>query len=367
MSYPVDLNNTRQDAIVEQDNGLNPENTVGFETWMPPRKRAKTKEEKEIRKIQRILRNRKAAQKSRDRKRNYVVTLEKKCSVMKQIVDELQSKIDIKSLLSDKGMWDNYLQLEQDTDLSSSTPAANTSSFTGNTDSSSTLAASWAAEVEASIRGKDNKSNTKVSFGEKKQIRVKSEDNGIQSTPARSTEQLTPVTSGYSAQSISPYVSSSDCESDGSKKSVVEATPVSLATSTPNKYDFKPTQGQTVSQALMQGLFNPSEWQSTHLNSEIYQPFILGDFESTKTSEDSFEINNQYEFDHHNPQINALHQPNHSINSLFVEDIGRNPEQITDLAMDISTYEEDELLCTHSEVDIDYELNLKMVSDDFLL
>lgn len=367
MSFSVDLNNIRQDSVVDQDSGLNPENTVGFETWMPPRKRAKTKEEKEIRKIQRILRNRKAAQKSRDRKRNYVVTLEKKCNVMKQILDELQYKIDIKSLLSDKGMWNNYLDLEKETDLSS-TPAPSTSSTTGNTSSTSTIAASWAAEVEAT-RGKDSKvNNRKGSFGEKNQVRVKAEERGIHSTPVRSSEQMTPMTSSYSAQSISPYVSSSDCESDGSKKSVVEATPVSLATSTPTKYEFsKPTQGQAVSQALMQGLFNPSEWQPNHLNNEGYQPFLLSELENSKSSEESFDINNHYEFDHPYPQINALHQPNHSINSLFVEDIGRNPEEITDLAMDVSTYDSSELLCTHNELDLDYELNLKMESDDFLL
>lgn len=47
-----------------------------FKTVLPPRKRAKTSEEKEQRRIERILRNRRAAHQSREKKRKYVEYLE---------------------------------------------------------------------------------------------------------------------------------------------------------------------------------------------------------------------------------------------------------------------------------------------------
>lgn len=46
---------------------------------LPPRKRAKTKDEKEQRRIERIMRNRQAAHASREKKRKHVEELEKKC------------------------------------------------------------------------------------------------------------------------------------------------------------------------------------------------------------------------------------------------------------------------------------------------
>ncbi len=46
---------------------------------LPPRKRAKTKDEKEQRRIERIMRNRQAAHASREKKRKHVENLEKKC------------------------------------------------------------------------------------------------------------------------------------------------------------------------------------------------------------------------------------------------------------------------------------------------
>lgn len=47
---------------------------------LPPRKRAKTTEEKEQRRIQRIMRNRQAAHASREKKRKHVENLEKSCA-----------------------------------------------------------------------------------------------------------------------------------------------------------------------------------------------------------------------------------------------------------------------------------------------
>ena len=57
-----------------------------FKSTLPPRKRAKTKEEKEQRRIERILRNRKAAHQSREKKRLHLKFLEQKCSIMERIL-----------------------------------------------------------------------------------------------------------------------------------------------------------------------------------------------------------------------------------------------------------------------------------------
>lgn len=69
---------------------------ANFKTSLPPRKRAKTKEEKEQRRIERILRNRKAAHASREKKRrhvefleSYVVDLEKQMHLVKLLNEEL--------------------------------------------------------------------------------------------------------------------------------------------------------------------------------------------------------------------------------------------------------------------------------------
>ncbi|SMN18560.1 similar to Saccharomyces cerevisiae YFL031W HAC1 Basic leucine zipper (bZIP) transcription factor (ATF/CREB1 homolog) that regulates the unfolded protein response [Maudiozyma saulgeensis] len=60
-----------------------------FKSTLPPRKRAKTKEEKEQRRIERILRNRKAAHQSREKKRLHLKFLEDKCNIMEKIIDGL--------------------------------------------------------------------------------------------------------------------------------------------------------------------------------------------------------------------------------------------------------------------------------------
>lgn len=49
---------------------------------LPPRKRAKTQEEKEQRRIERIMRNRQAAHASREKKRKHLEALESKCSAL---------------------------------------------------------------------------------------------------------------------------------------------------------------------------------------------------------------------------------------------------------------------------------------------
>lgn len=67
-----------------------------FKSSLPPRKRAKTDEEKEQRRVERILRNRRAAHASREKKRKhveyleaYVLALEKNMLVLKANVDSL--------------------------------------------------------------------------------------------------------------------------------------------------------------------------------------------------------------------------------------------------------------------------------------
>lgn len=65
-----------------------------FRSTLPPRKRARTKEEKEQRRIERIIRNRRSAHQSREKKRLQMKFLEEKCELLERIV----SKLDIKKL-----------------------------------------------------------------------------------------------------------------------------------------------------------------------------------------------------------------------------------------------------------------------------
>lgn len=57
-------------------------------TNLPPRKRAKTEDEKEQRRVERVLRNRRAAQSSRERKRQEVVALEERNKELEEALDQ---------------------------------------------------------------------------------------------------------------------------------------------------------------------------------------------------------------------------------------------------------------------------------------
>ncbi|EWZ78294.1 hypothetical protein FOWG_17414 [Fusarium oxysporum f. sp. lycopersici MN25] len=59
-------------------------------THLPPRKRAKTEDEKEQRRVERVLRNRRAAQSSRERKRQEVEALEKRNQELKAAFKQAQ-------------------------------------------------------------------------------------------------------------------------------------------------------------------------------------------------------------------------------------------------------------------------------------
>jgi len=59
-------------------------------TNLPPRKRAKTEDEKEQRRVERVLRNRRAAQSSRERKRQEVENLEKRNKDLESALRKLQ-------------------------------------------------------------------------------------------------------------------------------------------------------------------------------------------------------------------------------------------------------------------------------------
>ncbi|AAS51442.2 ACR216Cp [Eremothecium gossypii ATCC 10895] len=70
-----------------------------FKSTLPPRKRAKTQEEKEQRRIERILRNRKAAHQSREKKRLHLLYLERKCALLERIV----AHVDLGALVAARG------------------------------------------------------------------------------------------------------------------------------------------------------------------------------------------------------------------------------------------------------------------------
>ncbi|KAL3240814.1 Transcriptional activator HAC1 [Nakaseomyces bracarensis] len=287
------------------ENILNPENDVAFETWMTPRKRAKTDKEREIRKIQKILRNRRAARKSRDRKRKHVETLEKNCSVMRQIIDELQDKINVESLLSED-MWKVYRQLEWQTDLVTSTPSVVT--VTSNTYPSSEplFAVCWGKELnDCYTTGENNKCHLKASFGGKTQIGTKPENSISQSIVVRDIGQLTPLTTDNATQSIAPHINLSDCRTDGNSDSIMEYTPLSLLMTTSDKFDNKTTRVGSVSRTPIQW-FNPTDCQSTHLNSG-HQSSIPPTIISAESSNDSIEISDQFSIDHYNDFLNGFH------------------------------------------------------------
>ncbi|KAL3229299.1 Transcriptional activator HAC1 [Nakaseomyces bracarensis] len=297
-----DAMESKQNTAFKLENILNPENDVAFETWMTPRKRAKTDKEREIRKIQKILRNRRAARKSRDRKRKHVETLEKNCSVMRQIIDELQDKINVESLLSDKDMWKVYRQLEWQTDLVTSTPSV----MNTYPSSEPLLAVYWGKELhDCYTTGESDKSLLKASLGGKTQIGTKSENSISQSIVVRDIGQLTPLTTDNTTQSIAPHINLSDCKTGGSSNSIIEYTPISLLVSTSDKIDNETTRLGSVSRTPIQW-FNPTEFQFTHLNSG-HQSSIPPTIISAESSNDSMEISDQFSIDHHNDFLNGFH------------------------------------------------------------
>lgn len=62
---------------------------------LPPRKRAKTKEEKEQRRVERILRNRRAAHASREKKRKYVEHLESHIKALTNNLEKFQKNQEL--------------------------------------------------------------------------------------------------------------------------------------------------------------------------------------------------------------------------------------------------------------------------------
>ena len=68
--------------------------STNFKSSLPPRKRAKTKEEKEQRRVERILRNRRAAHASREKKRKHVEYLESYVLKLEDNMTKLQSNFD---------------------------------------------------------------------------------------------------------------------------------------------------------------------------------------------------------------------------------------------------------------------------------
>lgn len=74
-----------------------------FKSTLPPRKRAKTKEEKEQRRVERILRNRRAAHASREKKRKHVEYLESYVLKLEENLASLQENLTkVTSLIPDK-------------------------------------------------------------------------------------------------------------------------------------------------------------------------------------------------------------------------------------------------------------------------
>ncbi|KAI5958288.1 HAC1 [Candida theae] len=95
--------NMNNDTFLDSSNTT----TTTTTTALPPRKRAKTQEEKEQRKIERILRNRRAAHASREKKRRhveylevYVVKLEENLQKLSSGYQQLLKKLSVKDQVS---------------------------------------------------------------------------------------------------------------------------------------------------------------------------------------------------------------------------------------------------------------------------
>lgn len=101
-----------------------------FKTSLPPRKRARTQEEKEQRRIERILRNRKAAHHSREKKRAHLEELEHKCEVMERLlasIDDLDAVVGDngrESLLKYRNLMGNGFQTGQSSPVAALTPVS---------------------------------------------------------------------------------------------------------------------------------------------------------------------------------------------------------------------------------------------------
>ncbi|KAL3230404.1 hypothetical protein RNJ44_00853 [Nakaseomyces bracarensis] len=288
MSYQVS-SNPEIDVSAKAKRRLYPNNIVDFETWMPPRKRAKTEEEKEIRKLQRILRNRRSSRQSRDKKQRYVVMLEKHFSLMRQIIEELRYKLNIGSLISEKETWNTYLELQKHDFLSASPSDIMTATSNSDADSTSRLNAK---QNNVSTTGGEVKTLPESSLGEKIQMGTKLDSSEVKNTMVRSIEQIYPSNYSCSAKSSLPYIHSPDCESDNCKSTIDEPTPVSLGTSISDNFNNESTREGFVSNTMMPWFFFPSECQSTNLNFDNNY-FILGDIGDTHTNEEKLERKGQ--------------------------------------------------------------------------
>ncbi|SCU79099.1 LAME_0A07206g1_1 [Lachancea meyersii CBS 8951] len=89
---------------------------VNFKSTLPPRKRAKTKEEKEQRRIERILRNRRAAHQSREKKRLHLQHLERKAALLEEILSSPDVAQLVKNDSSLRSIFDEYQVLASQAD-----------------------------------------------------------------------------------------------------------------------------------------------------------------------------------------------------------------------------------------------------------
>ncbi|ODQ64593.1 hypothetical protein NADFUDRAFT_71048 [Nadsonia fulvescens var. elongata DSM 6958] len=104
---------------------------------LPPRKRAKTKDEKEQRRIERIMRNRQAAHASREKKRRHVEELEKRCIELNTKNEELQSQVQLSKRTHIQMLEQHYLLMNKFQQLTSVLNMAKTTGSLQNVDLSS--------------------------------------------------------------------------------------------------------------------------------------------------------------------------------------------------------------------------------------
>lgn len=134
-------------TMTSNNNNNTIEIPANFKSTLPPRKRARTKEEKEQRRIERILRNRKAAHQSREKKRLHLKFLESKCEAMELILSKLDLNELFKNNQENLNILKNYNDLINSNDNESFRSSTASSPNKDNSDSSPAFTTSTSSSI----------------------------------------------------------------------------------------------------------------------------------------------------------------------------------------------------------------------------
>lgn len=167
-----------------------------FKSTLPPRKRAKTKEEKEQRRIERILRNRRAAHASREKKRKHVEYLESYVLKLESNLEKAQGNLNRLSELVDSSIFEKAGVVElDDLELLKETIHLNLSNNSGNTSGGSPDVDGDNDEDDETYLKQDDDED--ISLSKKRRL-----DEDIESKPTDSTSTSTATPTATSTVQI---------------------------------------------------------------------------------------------------------------------------------------------------------------------